>query len=398
MSNVVIFEAAGQLELAMALPQFQRDGLVRLDAYPYRTLERGKRYVAVFVGRTTDSARIVAIGRVIPGDLSGASNRNLEFDLCRRVAPDVPVPRNSERYSDVAMALEQHRALDSKQGEALLKMISKFSEDHADVVAALRTQMEPKTVEGAAGYLLACEQDAVALSLKAANLHGPLAKLSTWSAGSPDAGFIAGLSEAREPEAFRSSPDHEVLPAQDSGSETFAWMRVDRGETYGVTVINIRPGSTEPIGTDLIHLQPKLGSLVLLHYGADGTYSPVVDEVDTRYAGGDNPSDPRLAPRPGFVKFAAYRHGNFEATRDRLLGGRIHVAGDLRAWQPRPDDRFASRRHLSSSTFAALLSGGWLGGRGAGHQQAREVVDLALRANHAVVVAVQGECDPPSLF
>jgi hypothetical protein len=48
---------------------------------------------------------------------------------------------------------------------------------------------------------------------------------------------------------------------------------------------------------------------------------------------------------------------------------------------------------LSNSTFAALLGGGWLGGRKAGYKQACEVVELVLENNRSAIIAVHSDWD-----
>ncbi|RSN66006.1 hypothetical protein DMH01_06650 [Amycolatopsis sp. WAC 04182] len=372
---------------------FQQDGLIALDAYPYRALKRGKQCVAVFVERSTESVTIVALGRVVPGDMSGASNRNLEFDFCRAVTPAVSIPPDTEIYFSVTSALESRTTLPPDHSDKVLSVISQSSKHAAHEVECLRSQTEPNTITGNAGFLLACEQDAVALSLKAANLHAQLSKLSTWAADSPDLPFITGLAEAHEPEAFRACHDHQVLRSEQGEIQVLAWMRLARDKRSrgpGVTLVNVRPvGDYEPTGVDLVYLNPKFGALALLHYSSDRTFPQYVDEIDRRYASEEDPTDPRLAPRPGFVKFTTYRH--FEASKERLLGGNIHVASDLRGWERRHDGQFASQRHLSNSTFAALLGGGWLGGRKAGYKQAREVIELVLQTNRAVIIAVHSD-------
>lgn len=395
MSTVAIFEVAGQIQQAMHRRAFQQDGLIALDAYPYRALQRGEQCLAVFVERAADSVTVVALGRVLPGDLSGTSNRNLEFDFCRTVTPGVPVPPGTEVYSNVTSVLESRTTLAPAKSDKLLSVISEFGKHAAHEVECLRSQIKPNTVGGGAGFLLACEQDAVALSLKAANLHAQLSKLSTWAADSPGQPFITGLTEAREPETFWSCPDHQALWSQRNGAPVFGWMRLardKRGRGPGVTLVNVRPvGDYEPTGVDLIYLHPKFGALALLHYSSDRTFPEYVDEIDRMYAGEENSTDPRLAPKPGFVKFTANRH--FEATKERLLAGTIHVARNLRDWERQHDGRFSSQRHLSNSTFAALLGSGWLGGRKAGYKQAREVVELVLETNRAVIITVHSDWD-----
>ncbi|WAL67674.1 hypothetical protein ORV05_07800 [Amycolatopsis cynarae] len=402
MSTVVIFEVAGHVQQALQQPAFQVNGLIALDAYPYRTLKRGKQSVAVFVERTNDLVTVVALGRVLPGDLSGASNRNLEFDLCRTVRPGVLIPSDTEVHLELISGLRRRATLTPLKSDELLGVIAKSGEHAAREVECLLSQMEPKRVRGEAGFLLACEQDAVALSLKAANLHAQLSKLSTWSAGSPDPPLITGLKEAREPETFWSCPDHKVLWSQRNGVD-FGWMRLARennGSGLGVTLVNARPaGGQRPAGVTLVYFHPKFRALALLHYSSDRTFPEYVDEIDALYSSEGNPADPRLAPKPGFIKFAKTK--DFETTKERLLGGTIHLATDLRNWEQWRHLQFRPQRHLSNSTFAALLGGGWLGARDAGYSQAREVIERVLETNHAAVIAVQGHWDaamrrPPS--
>jgi hypothetical protein len=395
LSRVAIFEVSGQIQQAMQRRAFQHDGLIALDAYPYRALRRGEQCVAAFVERAADSLTIVALGRVVPGDLSGASNRNLEFDFCRTVTPGVPVPPDTEVYSSVTSVLESHTTLDPAKSDELLFMISESGTQAGHDVERLRSQTEPNVVGGDIGFLLACEQDAVALSLKAANLHAQLSNLSTWAADSASPPFITGLAEARKPETFWSCPDHEILGSQRNRAQVFAWMRLardKRGHGPGVTLVNVRPvGDDEPSGVDLVYFHPKFGALALLHYSSDRTFPEYVDDIDRMYTGEENPTDPRLAPNPAFVKFTAKRH--FEATNEWLLRGTIHVARNLRDWEQRYGGDCNSQRHLSNSTFAALLGGGWLGGRKAGYKQAGEVVKLVLETKRAVVIAVHSDWD-----
>jgi hypothetical protein len=364
LSIAVIFDVTDQVEQAMQRQAFQRDGLIGLDAYPYRALKRGKQCMAVFVERTADLVMIVALGRVMPGDLSGKSYRILEFDLCDMVTPGVPVTPNTDMYSDITHALRNRTTLTPLKSDKLLALISQSSKHAAYIVKQLRSHMEPNRVDGETGFLLACEQDAIALSLKAANLHTQLSKLSTWTADSPCPPLISGLKEAREPDDFWSCPENEVLLPARNGTRVFGWMRMARDEDgygLGVTLVDVRPiGNSEPSGVDLVYFHPRFGALALLHYSSDRSFPEYVDDVDRLYAGEDNLTDPRLVPRPGFVKFTTKRH--FEATKERLLNGTIHAAMDLRDWKCRRDGQFNSQRHLSNSTFAALLGGGWLGG------------------------------------
>ncbi|MGW4112568.1 hypothetical protein ACWEFJ_16970 [Actinosynnema sp. NPDC004786] len=372
---------------------FQQDGTIPLDAHPYRTLKRSKQSLAVFVEKAADSITIVAFGRVVPGDLSGTSNRNLEFDSCRMVTPGVSASPNTRLHSILTRALENRATLTPGQGDELASLISQFSKHAANKIKSLRKQMELKTVTGNAGFLLACEQDAVALSLKAANLHTQLSKLSTWSSDSPGMPFITGLKEAHNPVEFWSCPDHQVLRLQQDETPPFGWMRLTRdkrGSGQGVTLVNIRPiGDYEPAGADLIYLHPKFGALALLHYSPNRNFPDYVDKIDSMYADKGSLGDLRLAPRPGFIKFTENR--KFEATRERLLSGTIHVAEHLRNVGRQHDGRFQSQRHLSNSTFAALLGSGWLGAREASYEKAREVVKMTLGANRAAVIAVHSE-------
>ncbi|MEV5713761.1 hypothetical protein AB0L41_07685 [Amycolatopsis mediterranei] len=393
-----IFEVAGQIRQAMTRPEFRHYRQIGLDAYPYRALNRGKVYLAFFVVSSPELIEIVAIGRVAPGDRSGMSNRNLEFDLCREVAPAVIVQSDTAVYYDLVRALKGRTALNDLEEQNLLDVISESSKSAASDVEDLLTQVESNVLGGSVGFLLSCEQDAVVLSLKAANLQRESPKLSLWQANSLHSPFMTGLSESRDPQTFQSCVDHGVLESHRSEVlSSFGWMRVARskdGQGTGVTLVNVRPvGTLEPAGVDFVYFDPGCGNIALLHYGKDWTLDGYLDYVDDLYEGQDDPHDPRLSSNPVFAKRVIVE--NFAAGKNLLIGGQIRIARDIRVREPGLNGRFSSERHLSNSTFASLLGGGWLGGRAADFGQVRDVVELVLDANRAVVVAVRSTWDPP---
>ena len=403
MAFVVVFEVAGQIREAMARDAFRYDRLIALDAYPYRPLDRGRPYVAVFAERSDDALAIVALGRVVPGDRSGVSNRNLEFDHCDLLPAPVLVSRDDPLTRPVREAIDKRRALMPSHGEKLLDVIAAAGSLIAAAVGLLREAVAPSVVKGKAGLVLGCERDAVALCLKAANMTATLSSLSAWVGDTKQTSFIAGLEDAADPANFWKYPESDVLPfAQDSALD-FGYMQASRGESASgksLALIDIRPGDgTMPHGVALVYLHCVSGALVVLGY--DGYESRLPwwrwDDFDQRYAGEAHPNDPRMIATPGFVKTNG--HGPFDAAAtDRLLPGEIRAATHMRDWDPERAHSFDSQRHLSNSTFAALLGAGWLGGRAAGFQQVREIADVLLRERLAVVIAVQGHREAATLF
>ena len=417
MPPVVVFEVTDQLRRAIEKPEFSSHGRIPLDAYPFRSLKRGTPYVALFVDQSAGPHAVVihAVGRVVPGDRSGESNRNLTFDCCYRLdtplAVRAPGAFESDLWNkDVIRAVDRRTPLPPHAGADLLSLVASVGPEAKQAVTALIERLKPRVIEGDAGFVLACERDAAVLALKAANLHQEISTLSDWQTGPPDTPFIAGLPFADTQAQRASRNDPAVLALIEEELDARAGrVHVSRTVGYGpiVDLINLRPaGSGTPDGVDLVYFHPRNGVLALLRYTASATwpasYQQVIDSgigyagaeildplfaLDESLAGAANPNDPRMVATACFVKFSGRTVFDPDATP--LIPGNIHVAADLRAAAPRPDDPFASDRHLNNSTFAALLGAGWLGVRAAHSEDVYSVARVLTEQNRALVIVVQ---------
>lgn len=416
MPSVVVFEVTGQLQGAIEQLKPLVPGSIPLDAHPYRRLKRGMSYLALFVDQSAGpaSVSIHAIGRVLPGDRSGASNRNLEFDYCYRLESPVPVPPPT-RFgggiwnADVVKAEANRTPLPPHAGTELLTMVASAGPGAEQAVEDLVQRLAPRVIDGNAGFVLACERDAVVLALKAANLHKEISALSDWRAGSPDEPFVAGLAMTAEQEQRRSDDEAGAFGSVPYFDARTSRVHVSRSIGYGpsVSLINLRPrrGGT-PDGVDLVYLHPRDGALAVLRYteaktwpgsyqmqissGIGFAHAAVLDplrELDESFTSTVNPNDPRMVASACFVKFAG--HKSFDPDANALIAGNIHVAADLRAPAPRLDDPFTSDRHLNNSTFAALLGAGWLGARAADERLLFATARKLVANNRAVLIAIQ---------
>ena len=228
--------------------------------------------------------------------------------------------------------------------------------------------------------------------------------------------FLDGLEGTRTIEDQLIARDSMSFPNAEKVRIT-AVGAVFREGGRSLEVFNVNRTKIESsLGVDLLYWNERFDAWTLLQYkvlerekaGGTATYRPdgkLHDALDKMrafrkshpdtYVGGSNPLVYRLCGDGFFFKFCS--RVQIETLSDALLPGmylpRVLLEASLndeKTTGPR-DGKIITMdsvgRHISNTTFADLVRGGWIGTRGVGSKVIAEVVRDSLSAGHALVVA-----------
>jgi hypothetical protein len=274
------------------------------------------------------------------------------------------------------------------------------------------------SLSGDALQVAAQEADAVRLAADIANIPRPELK-----AAPPDGerGFIERLQALRVPESTAIAYDAMRFLDFDRIDDPSGVVVFTRGQEQ-LVVINV---NTQPLeatkGADLIYVNERLGSVVLVQYktmkkeGADAD-AEAIYRPDARLTGqlhrmsqipildsDGTPQQYRLHPGCAYIKLCSpVKTLTTEPTQ--LVSG-MYIPTDY--WEalassPQVDGRrggkvFSYRtvdRRVSNELFVALVRGAWIGTRGQASIDLTEEIRAALEGERSVTVATQRRVPP----